>query len=221
MAPPKNRKSKATTKLKPPVSVSSEKRLEALLEETEAELANLQPRIDKLERDIDKLKDLKLTKQKLISLKLSVQSIMENFQQTGGSGFTADALLNVGLEMPCPQSGITTSYRIPDYATAPQENRTFYPDRAFEAANKLLKQRQSLNYDLFRAIVFHGGRATTEEIKAFLQENNITQPSTGESFDNVALTDISSRVNYLVRKDLVSATGRGVFLSNLGWETEE
>jgi hypothetical protein len=36
-------------------------------------------------------------------------------------------------------------------------------------------------------------------------------------FEEVELTDISSRVNYLVRKGLVNPDGRGNFVSCLGW----
>ena len=97
----------------------------------------------------------------------------------------------------------------------------FLPELAFHQADSLLKRKSSINYDLFRAIVFNGGQASTEQIRQYLIEHRIKQPASGESFDDVELTDISARVNYLVRKGLVKAEGRGVFSSCLGWAEAE
>ena len=82
----------------------------------------------------------------------------------------------------------------------------------------MLKKQNSINFELFRAIVFNGGQASTEQIRQYLVENRIAMPGTGQFFDDIPLTDISSRVNYLIRKGLVTSGGRGVFVSTLGWE---
>ncbi|MEM0952466.1 MAG: hypothetical protein AAGI66_10060, partial [Cyanobacteria bacterium P01_H01_bin.74] len=95
--------------------------------------------------------------------------------------------------------------------------KTFIPERAFEAVKTTLRRQESINYQLFKAIVLAGGKARTEEIKAYLIENNIVQPASGENFEAVPLTDISSRVSYLVRKNLVEVVQRGVFQVTVGW----
>lgn len=199
-------------------SVSSTDRLETLLEETERELEKLQPEIDKLEKQIDKLKDLKLTKQKLITLRLSVKSILSNFNSEDKSGnatgvnlsdsaaFSASKLNKINLNT--SQASIDTS-------------KTFLPDEAFAQVDHILKKKSSLNYELFRGIVFNGGRASTEQLKQYLVDNGITQPGSGKGFENMELTDISSRANYLIRKGIAQSDGRGVFVSLLGWREED
>lgn len=187
-------------------SISSEKRLETMLKETEAELAMLQPRIEKLEKAQQELMTLRQTKQKLITLKLSLQSILENY--------TEDS-----LETPLQPFVFspTLSTRPPHMLEA---SGTFFPNQAFEEAKHLLRRKNSLNYELFRAIVLKGGQATTEEIKDYLVKGNITQPNSGIGFESVPLTDISSRVNYLVRKGVVQSDGHGTFMVTVGWQAQ-
>jgi hypothetical protein len=203
--------------------ISSTDRLTKLLEETERELEMLQPQIEKLEKQVDKLKKLKLAKQKLITLKLSLNSIISNFSEdeTLGSATRVieDNLSNV-LELKRRHSNFTSSIGTKPSSKKAEISGTFLPDIAFDQVNGILRKKSSINYDLFRAIVFNGGKASTEEIKAYLVENSIRQPASGEGFDAVELTDISSRVNYLVRKGVVKPDGRGTFISTLGW-TEE
>lgn len=208
---------------KKPGSISSMKRLEDLLQETESELETLQPKIERLEKEIEKLKDLKRTKQKLITLKLSIKSIIENF---------SDA--DPGTDLTTALQEFTSPFADERYTSRTSSSRdsmptgiekwippgTFLPDRAFEEANTILRQKNSTNYEIFRAVVFNGGRASTEQIKDYLVENNIKQPTTGEGFEGVDLTDISSRTNYLVRKNILKANGKGSFIANVGWVTE-
>lgn len=200
-------------------SISSIERLETMLKEAENELAALQPKIDKLESQLSKLGELKQTKQKLITLKLSIQSILNNFSETENINFPTSKSLagkstfsekGIGNFKPL---NLTTSSETSNYNAT-----SFLPSLAFEAADKILKQKTSLNYELFRAIVLKGGQASTQQIKQFLLDHRITQPGSGQGFDEVPLTDISSRVNYLIRKGLVASEGRGVFKSLLGWE---
>jgi hypothetical protein len=96
----------------------------------------------------------------------------------------------------------------------------FLAEAAFHQVNQRLRQRESINYEMFRAIVYAGGRASTEQIRAYLVEQHICQPATGEGFAQVPLADISARVNYLVKKGIVSIEQRGVFKSVYGWTTE-
>jgi hypothetical protein len=220
---------RAKKTLKNPQKISSASRLEDLLHETELELEQLEPQIEKLEKQIEKLRQLKLAKQKLITLKLSIKSILVNYSEDkvstlGLNGLESDstlsaseyALRDAGLD-----SGFLNQRRL---ITRPPQPRclpgTFIPDMAFSQVNEVLRRKNSLNYDLFRAIVFNGGQANTDQIKQYLLDHDIRQPSSDEGFESVELTDISSRVNYLVRKGLVNPDGRGNFVSCLGWLTQ-
>lgn len=215
-------------KKKNPANIASTDRLEELLEETELELESLQPKIDKLEKQLEKLKELKLAKQKLITLKLSIKSILSNFSESK----VGSILQTINDEKLSNSSGqnklsevLSTSQKssftsLPakqklSQAETPEGN--FLPELAFNQVNTVLRKKTSINYDLFRAIVFNGGSANTEEIKQYLVENKVKQPASGEGFEAVELTDISSRVNYLVRKGIVRPDGRGTFISCLGW----
>ncbi len=199
-------------------SITSEKRLEEMLEEAEAELEKIQPQIEKLEKQADKLRQLKLAKQKLITLKLSLKSILENFSK---NKVEPSILLSGSPELRNLMAGRESSVRLSTSQSTENASKIFLPDLAFSEVDRILRKKTSMNYEIFRAIVFNGGKATTEQIKAYLVENGITQPTTGEGFENVELTDISSRTNYLVRKGLVSPDGRGLFISNLGWIKED
>jgi hypothetical protein len=191
-------------------SLTSPERLEALLDETELELARLQPEIDALEVQLQKLNELRQAKQKLLSFKTGLQAILNNQDLTGLMSRSQDPSHAIATpsERPFPLSEAHDS----------TTGKTFLPDLAFEQVNHILSRRDSLNYELFRAIVYGGGQATTEEIRQFLIDNDVRLPSSGAGFEEVPLTDISSRVNYLVRKNVVRAVGNGVFVANLGWE---
>lgn len=212
---------------KPPQKISSSGRLEDLLTETEMELEQLEPQIEKLEKQIEKLKELKLAKQKLITLKLSIKSILSNYSENN-AGAETQVLLHQGARMQSPgeaYSSLPTDYKntaslyqIPQPVKLPG---TFLPDRAFAQVNTVLRRKDSLNYEMFRAIVFNGGQANTDQIKQYLIEHDIKQPASGNGFEDVELTDISSRINYLVRKGLVNPDGRGNFVSCLGWVVQD
>jgi hypothetical protein len=217
--------------VKPANKISSTKRLEGLLTETEQELEALEPQIEKLEKQLEKLKELKLAKQKLITFKLSIKSILNNFS-SDDKGLTSPHVIAEEFRKMLSKKELN---REPgkNFSTSPvsaernirekaSENAdAFLPERAFQEVDAVLRRKTSINYELFRAIVFNGGRADTEAIKQYLVENNIKQPGNGERFDAVELTDISSRVNYLVRKDVVEPDGRGHFISKLGWMRAE
>jgi hypothetical protein len=206
-------------------NLSSSKRLEELLEETNRELELLQPKIDKLEKQLDKLKEMKLAKQKLITLKLSIKSILSNFSENKAGSDTTKIInkeLSEILSSSPEDTLLKTSQDIRDTSKLKtghfeSTGTTFVPDMAFNQVNAILRKKTSINYDLFRAIILNGGKASTEQIKQFLVENRVKQPASGEGFEQVELTDISSRVNYLVRKGVVRPDGRGTFISCLGW----
>jgi hypothetical protein len=206
-------------------NISSTERLKEMLDEAERELEAIQPKIDKLEHQLQKLKELKLAKQKLITLKLSVQSILSNYSEfkstdpsttlPGKNYSTEPQELNLNTKQDTSQTKAISITGQTLKQTAAQG--TFLPEMAFNQADAILKRKSSINYDLFRAVVFNGGSANTEQIRQYLIENQIKQPASGESFEGVALTDISARVNYLVRKGVVKPDGRGTFISCLGW----
>ncbi len=196
-------------------SITSIKRLETMYSETETELEKLKPQIEKLEKQMAKLRTLKLTKQKLITLKLSLKSIIDNFTEDNAS---TENFLNSSQELRSFATGKIVSQQL---SASDLASKLFLPDVAFTDVDQVLRKRTSLNYNIFRAIVFNGGRATTEQIKSYLVENQITQPTSNEGFENMGLTDISSRTNYLVRKGVVEPDGRGVFRSKLGWVDPE
>lgn len=192
-------------------TLASPKRLQDLLKETEEELQGIQPRIEELEKLTSELRELKLVKQRLITLKMSLSTLLENI--TKDEDFTSES-----TSPPRNTSFIKTQDTSFIELSA---SKTFHPDKAFQSVDKILKQKNSLNYEMFKAVVFNGGKATTEEIKAFLVESGIKQPQTGDDFQDVPLTEISSRANYLVRKGILQPMDRGVFYSTLGWVDPE
>lgn len=220
------------SKKKSIANIASTDRLEELLEETERELDVLQPKIDKLEKQLDKLKELKLAKQKLITLKLSIKSILSNFSNAKvdtSLEAISTTLLSSNVKPMNFSESFSTSHAAkktsallkPSLELSTLPEGTFLPELAFNQVDTILRKKTSINYDLFRAIVFNGGRANTEEIRQYLVEHHIKQPASGEGFEAVELTDISSRVNYLVRKGVVKPDGRGTFISCLGWTDAE
>lgn len=170
------------------------------------ELAELQPKIDELEAALEQLHDLKQQKQKLIALKLSLESILN--QPTAPVKPYATLPMGNG-NSPAP---LAAPHRLDDF-----QLKSFYPDQAITDTEHLLPRKESLNYQLFRAIVYYGGKATTEEIRQYLIDNQITYPTTGQTFDEIGLSQVSSRVNYLIRKGIVQSLGSGRFASNYGW----
>lgn len=188
-------------------SVVAPTRLNELIQEADAELASIQPRIEELEALADELKELKLAKQRLLTLKMSLNTLVENSTRSEVE-FTVDH-----AEGPDWTLAENKLYNFSELSAS----KTFQPDEAFRQVDQFLKQKLSLNYEMFKAVVFNGGKASTEEIRAYLVDNKVQQPQTGEGFENVPLTEISSRANYLVRKGVLHPMDRGVFYTHLGW----
>ncbi len=189
------------------LALASTERLEALLQEAENELSALQPRIDELEAQIQELKKLKLEKQRLLTLKMSLSALLESSTKDNALDDTTS------YELANSASHETKLYDFNELSTL----KTFHPEAAFKQVDQILKQKNSLNYEMFKAVVFNGGKASTEQIKAYLVECGARQPQTGEGFEEVPLTEISSRANYLVRKGILRPMDRGMFYATLGW----
>lgn len=199
-------------------SISSTDRLKEMLGEAEKELSIIQPEIDGLEEILLRLQELKKTKQKLITLKLSIQSILNNYTGVKLNKIEVESDETITLYTKAKLNNFSTTPKMKPLAKhLPETLGAFYPDEAFEKASLVLKQKSSLNYELFRAIVLAGGCASTQAIKDFLLEHDIKLPASGETFETVPLTDISARVNYLIRKGLVLPAGRGFFRATVGW----
>jgi hypothetical protein len=207
-------------------SLANPQHLEALLKQTEAELEALQPEIETLETVLVSLNELRKKKQTLISMKLSLQSILQHTSLAPLIPPPQTASEASGYRASLPSVSDTSEdsilrVRKRNAHKSPLPEGPFIPEDAFAHADTILMRKDSLNYELFKAIVFNGGMANTEQIKAYLLSNFIKQPATGEGFEAVPLTDISSRVNYLIRKGLVHPMGQGHFVCVQGWNTSE
>lgn len=198
-------------------SLTSDTRIQKLLEEADNELKKIQPEIEYLESCVTKLDELKLKKNKLLSLMASLKVILtqsnksfndikatnKNVTNTSSNLFTS-SLTDVDIT----------------YQNVTLEHNLFIPELALNQVKQFLRINNNLNYEIFKSVVFNAGEATTEEIKDYLVKNKVRQPKTGKYFDEVELKDISSRANYLVRKKLLITVGPGIFKSTLGYTTE-
>jgi hypothetical protein len=192
-------------------TLASPQRLQELLNETEEELKQIQPRIEDLEKQVLELRELKQIKQRLLTLKMSLTTLLDNINKDEVKPEELNYL---------SENEVLKETELFNFSEL-SASKKFRPDEAFKQAEKILKQKNSLNYEMFKAIVFKGGHASTEDIKAFLVESGATQPQTGEDFANVPLTEISSRINYLVRKGIVRPAERGSFYATVGWVEPE
>jgi hypothetical protein len=189
------------------MSVVSPESLTELLASTQEELPLLEKQITHLEKQLEdqlaQLATLQASKNRLLQLKQSLQALL---------GMPVSALPESLLASSNAQALSPSTPKLPDFATA-----TFIPEKAFDEAKTILKRPDSVNYELFKAVVLHGGRANTEQIRLFLAEHGVLIPSTRLPMGNLPLSEISSRINYLVRKGVVWPAGGGVFVSAFGW----
>jgi len=193
-------------------SLASNNRLETLVSEAISELESITPEIEYLEECVAKLNELKERKHKLASLIVNLKSILPRQKQTQDNSNKA----------------ITNLMKNKENVRQPNVNKisidtingrkVFVPEVALYDAKNYLRTRNNINYEIYKAIVFNTGEATTEEIKYHLIKNNIKRPKTGEGFKNVPLSEISSRINYLVRKGLLISYSSGVYSTVYGWE---
>lgn len=192
----------------PDLNLANPDKLKEILSQAEQELSEIQPRIDELEAMQTELRELKLAKQRLLTLKMSLSALIDNVTldkvQANPSSDHESYLNEETNAQPVEFSELSTS-------------KTFDPEKAFQDVDQVLKQKNSLNYQMFKAVVFKGGKASTEEIKDYLVQIEAKQPQTGESFQDAPLSDISSRANYLVRKGVLRSADRGLFFTPLGW----
>lgn len=196
-------------------SIVSADRLEKLAREANKELKAITPEIEYLEECVKKLSELKEKKRKLNSLIINLKSIVplndvkinkENTDVTSDK-LTAHKLRNNNVNT------ISIDTR--------GERKVFIPEVALSNVKRYLRSKNNINYEIYKAVVYNTGEASTEEIKHYLVKNNIKQPKSGKGFEDVPLKEISSRANYLVRKQLLISYSSGLFSTVFGWEEIE
>lgn len=203
------------------LSISSNERIFQIISEAQAELARIKPEIEYLEQCQLKLRDLKTQESKLQSIIISLNSISDaqdkNVNNT--SVQTKETITNNAVTSNNNVTEENTNNRqIHNNKVDTHVKKVFMPDKAISEVKAVLRAKNNLNYEIFKAIVFNSGKGTTQQIKTYLVENNIKQPKTGKGFEDVELKEISSRANYLVRKSILISTESGKFESLYGWQ---
>ena len=193
-------------------SISSNNRLQKFIDEAHNELNKIQPEIDYLEQCQKKLTILKEQQLRLNSLILSLNGLLN---QEGVNKFEQNTV-SVSKELYANINAVNNATI--DAKNNKMRREIFLPDQAINQVKSFLRIKNNLNYEIFKAVVFNSGTAKTEEIKNYLVENNIKQPKTGKGFNDVELKEISSRVHYLVRKNILISIEPGNFRSIFGWQ---
>lgn len=193
-------------------SILDPQRLDSILKEAELELLKITPEIDYLEECIKKIYALKERQHKLNSLIISIKSIQ------GG----LDTKLYTDINNTQQHNVIENNNTLNKIGvTLNNQRKIFIPEVALNDVKKYLRVKNNLNYEIYKAVVFNTGSATTEQIKEYLIKNKIKQPKTKKGFENTELKEISSRANYLVRKNLLISLTPGVFSTVYGWSEGE
>jgi hypothetical protein len=195
------------TTLSGATSLAEKDRLTALIAEADDELALVVPAIETLEQQLNSLSEmlgqLKQKQQRLLALKAGLAPLVLGVIPKAITESLSPAKPNRKADtplLPINSAGV------------------FLPELAFEQVTTLLKRTDSINYALFKAVVYAGGTATTQQMRAFLAEQGTIVPKTGESFSQVPLSAISARAAYLVRRGVLRLVGSGCYMSCLGWD---
>lgn len=196
-------------------SITSSNRLGTLVAEAESELSVIIPEIEYLEECVLKLTELKERKHKLTSLIVNLKSILpkQNLAQIDITNSNTGTQKHANILRQKSVNKISVD--------SINGRKIFVPELALSDVKNHLRTRNNINYEIYKAIVFNTGEATTEEIKYYLVKNNIKRPKTGDGFEDVPLSEISSRINYLVRKNLLISYSAGVYSTVYGWEEAE
>jgi hypothetical protein len=109
--------------------------------------------------------------------------------------------------------------KAPDINSIPLPDGVFIPDVALEQAKAFIKQPGTLNHNIFKAIVYSGGRATSEQVRNYLINNDIRLPKTNQHFDEVPLAKLSTKLTYLAKQGMIDQYN-GIYTSKLGWQTD-
>ena len=193
------------------MSIASNERIQGLIIEAENELAKIQPEIAYLEECQKKLVELNEQKFKLNSLIASLKSLVKNTDVNKRKRDKNEVGEN-NIEVAEVKIAVNVSKEDDE-----NSRKIFLPDQAISQVRNYLRTNNNLNYEIYKGIVFNSGQATTADIKHYLVENKVKQPKSGKGFEDVELKEISSRVNYLVRKNILTSPEPGVFRSVFGW----
>lgn len=192
------------------LSLTNTNRMESLIEEAQKELNLIEPKIERLKKSILKLKELQEKRQKLKALILNLQSILNTPRDFSVNSNNALSSLF--------ESDVNNYHATKISVDTLSGRKVFIPDAAISNAQNYLRTQNNINYEIYKAVVENLGSATSEEIRHYLVKNNIQQPKNGKSFENVPLKEISSRVNYLVRRGLLISYAPGAYSTVFGWE---
>ena len=130
------------------MSVVDVQHLETLMQASESELQDIHARIKTLEDAVSELDALRLKAIQLQQFQAWLKPLLRGELPVKES--TA----------PKRKSHATTKRWLPE-----DSNGAFFPERAFEEADAVIRHRQSINYQIFRAVVLNGGQATNAEIR--------------------------------------------------------
>lgn len=193
------------------LSLTNIDRMQGLIDEAKKELETIEPKIARLEKSVLQLEELKDKRHKLRALILNLQSIFSE----------DDSLIDVNI-INADNGNINnlTPFNTKGKISIDTLNgrKVFIPEVAISNAQNYLRTKNNINYEIYKAVVANTGSATSEEIKYFLIKNGIKQPKNGQPFDDVPLKEISSRINYLVRKGLLISYAPGAYSTAFGWE---
>lgn len=193
------------------ISIASNERILSLIQEAENELFKIQPEIVYLEQCQKKLCELKEQQFKLNSLIASLRGLVKNVDVQKNALNKID-VRNENLQESHAEIAVNINKENDETS-----RKVFLPDQAISYVKNHLRTNNNLNYEIYKGIVFSSGQATTQEIKQYLIENRIKQPKTGKGFEDVELKEISSRANYLVRKNILVSPEPGIFRTVFGW----
>jgi hypothetical protein len=194
------------------MSVVDNQNLNLLLQQSKEELTQIKDRIQLLEGYVGELEDLHEKVLQLEAFQAGIETLLH--------------LMTKPVELrqsrkpnakPLAKPSSKKSFSSHQNVLSADSNGVFLPELAFQQADEILRHRQSMNYEIFRAVVLNGGKATTAEVRNYLIEQNISTPQ-GKSFENATLSEVYPRIAYLVKRGVLRPIGPGYFLSCFGWD---
>jgi hypothetical protein len=202
------------------ISLADTPRLEALLQEAQTELAHITPQLMTLELTLNQVQaqvgELKQKRQRLLGLTSSLSALLVPSPVASCVNDANSHHIPNAEKIKETQKPKSVKRQLP--LLPPSSDGVFLPALAFKQGDTILKRKDSINYEIFRAIVYQGGQATTEQIRQYLVEQKVVIPKTGETFETVSLSEISARVSYLVKHGIARSVGTGSYLSCFGWD---
>lgn len=193
------------------LSLSNITRIEGLIEEAKNELSIIEPKIERLEKGLLKLEQLREKQKTLKALILNLQSVSQE-KEIELSVINSNATKIKSTQLNQSNAGVSFSI------DTLNGRKVFIPEVAISNAQNYLREKNNINYEIYKAVVSNMGTATSKEIKHYLVKNGIKQPKNGQTFDDVPLKEITSRINYLVRRGLLIAYTPGAYSTAFGWE---